>query len=182
MKIPFLIGYRIYLRGLEEKDIDGNYIKWLNDPEVCKFNSHHFFPYDKGNAIEYIKNINSSQNNLILAIILKKGDIHIGNIALQQINRIYQSAEFAILLGEKKYWNKGYAKEAAKLVLNHGFLQLNLERIYCGTLASNLPMRKLAKFLGMKEEGIRRNAIFKNGKYHDVVEYGILHKEYSTSS
>ena len=38
MKNPFLLGEKIYLRGLNEKDINGNYIKWLNDSEVCKYN------------------------------------------------------------------------------------------------------------------------------------------------
>ena len=34
MKNAFLIGKQIYLKPLEEEDLDGDYLKWLNDPEI----------------------------------------------------------------------------------------------------------------------------------------------------
>jgi ribosomal-protein-alanine N-acetyltransferase len=40
MKNPFLVGENIYLRPLDLNDLRGNYINWLNDSEVCKYNSH----------------------------------------------------------------------------------------------------------------------------------------------
>jgi RimJ/RimL family protein N-acetyltransferase len=39
-------------------------------------------------------------------------------------------------------------------------------------------MQKLALKLGMKPEGRRRQAMYKNGKYSDILEYGILKTEY----
>lgn len=53
MKVPFLIGENIYLRGLCEQDLEGDYVSWLNDPDVCRFNSHHIFPYGKKAAQTY---------------------------------------------------------------------------------------------------------------------------------
>lgn len=144
MKYPFLIGDKIYLRGLEIKDLESNYIQWLNDEEVCKYNSHHVFPYYRENAEQYIKDTFNSRKALVLGIILIDNDLHIGNIALQDINYINRSAEFAILMGDKDYWGKGYSKEAAFLIIQHGFMALNLHRIYCGTSSDNLPMQKLA--------------------------------------
>jgi RimJ/RimL family protein N-acetyltransferase len=35
-------------------------------------------------------------------------------------------------------------------------------------------MQKLAEKLGMQKEGVRKDALFKNGKYCDVLEYGII--------
>jgi RimJ/RimL family protein N-acetyltransferase len=35
-------------------------------------------------------------------------------------------------------------------------------------------MQKLAEKLGMNLEGIRKEAIFKNGNYCDIHEYGLL--------
>lgn len=181
MKHAFLEGEKIYLRGLEMIDLEGNYINWLNDAEVCRYNSHHVFPYFRENAEAYIKNIANSRTALVLAIVLKKKDRHIGNISLQNINHINRSAEFAILVGEKDCWGKGYSKEAAQLVIEHGFNELNLNRIYCGTMTNNASMQKLAKYLGMKEEGRRRSAAFKSGRFIDVIEFGILRKEFLKS-
>ena len=39
-------------------------------------------------------------------------------------------------------------------------------------------MQRLALYLGMKEEGRRREAAFKDGRYVDLIEYGILAGEW----
>ena len=178
MNNPFLVGENIYLRSLEETDLDGNYVNWLNDDQVCKYNSHHVFPYTFCQAKEYINNILSSKNDLVLAIVLKENDKHVGNISLQGIDYLSRNAEFAILLGDKNYWGKGIAKQASLLIMNHGFIALNLHRIYCGTSSENIPMQKLAKFLCMTEEGIRKDALYKNGVFVDIIEYGVLKDDF----
>lgn len=173
----FINGEKVYLRPLNYDDIEINYIHWFDDEEVCSGNSHHRFPITIEQMKNYINSIN--EKNLVLAIIESSKNIHIGNISLQNINYINRSAEFAIIIGEKEYWNGGYGKEAAKLILNHGFKTLNLNKIYCGTLENNIGMQKLALSTGFKQEGIRRKAEFKNGEYLDVIEYGLLLEEFS---
>jgi [ribosomal protein S5]-alanine N-acetyltransferase len=175
---PFIEGDRIILRALIQDDINGDYVDWLNDAEVNKYNSHHYFPYSKSSAYKYIENVNNSSSVLVLAIIEKKSNMHIGNISLQQIDFINRTAEFAILIGDKKSWGKGYSREAGKLIINHGFVELNLNRIYCGTASENIGMRKLAESLKMIEEGIRKEALFKGGNYIDIVEFGVLKKHF----
>ena len=178
MKNPFLIGERIYLRPLDLEDLNGNYISWLNDEEVCRQNSHHIFPYTKEMAEEFIKNSFSAKDNLPLAIIEKKDEVHIGNIGLSQIDYINRMSDWGILLGEKEYWNKGYAKEASFLLLKHAFIALNLHRIHSGTTSENIGGQKLMEAMGMRKEGIRRQHMFMNGKYYDKIEYGVLKHEF----
>jgi ribosomal-protein-alanine N-acetyltransferase len=179
MKIPFLIGDKLYLRPLEKTDINGNYVSWLNDAEICQFNSHHFFQYSKEKAEDYIAKVNRSSSEIVLAIVCKENDLHIGNISLQNINLLSRNAELAILLGDKNYWGKGYSKEASKILVNHGFTELNLHRIYCGTSADNLAMQNIAGYLGMQQEGRRLEALYKSGKYVDIVEYGVLQRDFA---
>ncbi len=178
MKNSFLEGKNIYLRALAYDDLDGNYINWLNDKEVCKHNSHHIFPYTKEKGESYIKSISNNPRQLVLAVVSKEDDVHIGNISLQNINLLYRNAEFAILMGEKNYWGKGYGKEAGRLIINHGFNALNLRRIYCGTFEGNIGMDKLAMALKFKREGERRKAAYKNGKFINILEYGLLREEF----
>ena len=178
MGIPFLTGERLYLRALEEADAEGPYGPWFNDEEVCLGNSHHTFPYTRESALAYIRYALQTREALILAIILREGERHIGNIALQSIHPVYHSAEFSIVLGDKKEWRKGYSAEAGELLFQHGFSTLNLHRIACGTFENNTAMIRLATALGMKEEGRRRKAAFKQGQYMDIVEFGILRTEF----
>jgi RimJ/RimL family protein N-acetyltransferase len=169
----------LLLRPLKIEDADGNYPGWLNDKEVCRYNSHGEIHYTKQMAIDYIKMVNSDATYRVFAIIFKENEKHIGNVSLQNISKRNGSAEFAILIGEKDYYGKGLSKQAGRAVFKHGFEELNLHRIYCGTSIYNIPMQKLAQFLGMKREGQRIEAFYKNGEYVDTIEYGILKKDFS---
>lgn len=170
----FLQGNSIYLRALNEKDIEGNYRLWLNNPEITKFNSHGRFPMTPEKMLQFIQSALQSNTSLVMAVVDKKNDAHIGNISLQSVNWVDRNAEIAFLLGEKSFWGKGLMLEAGKLMINHGFNSLNLHRIYCGTSSENIGMQKLAEKLGMTKEGVRKEALFNNGAYHDVIEFGIL--------
>lgn len=174
--IKFLKGETIYLRSLLESDVEDHYIKWLNDQEVVKFNSHGRFPFTREKLLEYVRLVKHSNEMLVLAIIDIKSEKHIGNISLQSINWIDRNAEIAFILGEKDFWSKGIMYEAGKMLLTHAFAVLNLHRLYCGTSSENISMQKLAIKLGMNKEGERIDAIFKNGKYYSIYEYGIINK------
>ena len=178
MGVPFLVGERLYLRSLEESDVDGEYASWLNDEEVCQGNSHHRHPYTRDAARAYVERSRRWESELALAIVLKDGNRHIGNIALTAVEAVYRTADFTILLGAKDCWGKGYASEAGRLLLGHAFLTLNLTRVACATFETNVGMQKLAEELGMELEGRRRQAAFKDGRHLDILEYGVLRDEY----
>ena len=179
--VPFLQGEKLYLRPLLVSDCDGPYLTWLNDEAVCYGNSHHVFPYTLDQARAYVGHVQAHSNHrsaLVLAMIEKKSDRHIGNVALDAIDYISRCAEFSIIIGQKEAWGLGYGKEAGRLILTHGFYCLNLHRISCGTLDNNTAMIRLARYLKMGQEGVRRQAVFKNGRYRDVIEFGVLSNEF----
>ena len=173
-----MTGKQIILRVLEEGDVDGPYAMWLNDPEVCRFNSHARFPVGKEELKKYVREAKQTSSIQVFAIVTKRGSKHIGNISLQNISYIDRSAELAIIIGDRKYWGKGIGLEAWKLMMNYGFRILNLHRLYCGCASKNLGMKRIAQKSGMKPEGRRRDAFFKDGTYDDILEFGILETEY----
>ena len=178
MRKPFLTGEKVYLRAITKEDLNANYREWFNDEEVCRYNSHHRFPNYDENMREYYERVIKSRENLILAICDKKTDAHIGNIALENISAVDRSAEFAIIIGDKKSWGKRIGTDASKRIIAHGFEQLNLHRIYCGTSEDNIGMQKLAAALGFVEEGRAREAMFKNGSFKTIINYGLLRHEF----
>lgn len=178
MKRVFLTGERVYLRPFEEGDLTDRYLQWLNDPDVCRWNSHAVFPNTHRKMREYFESVQDSTHAVVLAILTHEHDRHIGNISLQRINWIDRTAEWAILIGDEESWGKGVATEAGLLMLEYGFDRLNLHRIYLATNAENAGMRKAAEKMGMKQEGVRRQAMYKWGRYVDVAEYGILRDEF----
>lgn len=174
-----LLSDRLELRPITLEDVSDTYIGWLNDPEVTKFNSHGEVEYTREKAIQYVSMVSASDEYRVFTIRTRGTGLHIGNISLQQMSRTHQSAEFAILLGDKTYWGKGVAKEASLLILRYGFEVLELHRIYCGTSIANEPMQKLAASLGFTEEGVRKEAMYKNGAFVDIIEFGLLRKDFA---
>jgi ribosomal-protein-alanine N-acetyltransferase len=51
----FLTGETIYLRILNEKDVEGNYARWFNDPEITLYNSHGRFPMTAEKLKDFVK-------------------------------------------------------------------------------------------------------------------------------
>jgi RimJ/RimL family protein N-acetyltransferase len=172
---PFLVGRKIYLRGLEDKDLSGEYFQWFNDMDTCRYNSHAVFPNSEKSMCDYFESLQGNRNIIVFAIIEKKTDRHVGNVSLQNIDWISRNAEIAFIISAK-HSGKGYGYEAGVLVIGHAFERLNLIRVYCGTSAENIAMQKLAVRLGMKKEGVRRQAMFKTGRYVDMYEFGIVRK------
>ncbi|MDX9744028.1 MAG: GNAT family protein [Arcobacteraceae bacterium] len=172
-----LVGKNIFLRPLKAEDANGNYPNWLNDKEVCRYNSHGDTLYTKEMALSYIQSVQNNPTCKVFAICLKENNLHLGNISLQSISKKNQNAEFAILMGEKSFWGRGFSKEAAELLLAYGFNELKLHRIYCGTSEANVAMQRLALSLGMELEGRRKEAMYKNGEFLDVLEYGIINSD-----
>lgn len=172
----YLLDDNYYVRTLQERDIDGTYPSWFEDQEVCKYNSHGNYPKTLDYFRSFYNGLNSEDH--IVWAICHNIDGHIGNISLQSITVINQNAELAILLGDRRHWGKGVGLLAARKLLEHGFLKLNLMRIYCGTAATNIGMKSLAIKLGMQQEGCLRAHLFLEGCWVDVLEFGILREEF----
>lgn len=165
---------RLFLKPLSEEELSGNYVDWLNDKEVCEYNSHGETEYTKTMAVDFINSLKNDKSKEVYAVILKENNAHIGNISLQCIDNKNNNAEIAYLFGEKQYWRQGYAKEASILLLKHAFDKLKLHRIYFGTHINNISMQTLAERLGFIKEGVKKDAQYKYGQYNDIVIYAII--------
>lgn len=175
---PFIIGKKLYLRGLERKDLEGNYFQWANDPEVTYYMFMGAYPNTIEALQEEYDKLIKSKNDVVFAIIDKKTDTHIGNVGLYTINWISRSGELRIIIGEKKYWGKGYGTEATKLVLEYAFDKLNLNKVWLGVNVEHVAAVRCYENAGFVKEGILREEIYRNGKYYDAVRMSVLRKEY----
>jgi RimJ/RimL family protein N-acetyltransferase len=176
MQNPFIVGDRIYLRPLEMEDID-SFILWLNDQEVRQYLMR-ISPFNKIREKEFIERLYKDDREIVLGIVLKENDQLIGNIALHGISIPYRQAGLGIFIGDKTCWSKGYGTEALNLMLGHGFDQLNLHRVFLTVLSSNARAIRAYEKVGFKREGVFREHMYRNGKYHDVYYMGILEDEW----
>lgn len=75
------------------------------------------------------------------------------------------------------YWKHGYGREAAEAAITFGFRKLKLHRLEAEILPNNRSSLALAKRLGFSYEGMRRKAIFMNGRWHDHAIYSLLEED-----
>jgi len=178
MHHPFIIGEKLYLRGLTRSDLQGDYFDWLNDREVTKFLDSGVFPNSEKKMEEYFHTTILSTNNVMLAIIDKKLDKHIGNIKLGPINWITRIAPLGIMIGNKEFWGKGYGTEAIRLVLDYAFKRLNLHKVIAGIAAVHQASIKAFQKAGFKIEGRVESQFFFEGEYYDSLYLGITKEHF----
>jgi [ribosomal protein S5]-alanine N-acetyltransferase len=178
VKEPELTGENIILKGLSKKFVSEKYAQWLNDKKVCVENRHGSVKNTIYMTEKYVESVDRSDTAAAFAIITKAGDLHIGNVCLENISWENRSGEIAILIGEKDFWGKGIATEAYKLIIDYGFNMLDLHRLYSGMTIRNKAMIKVAERSGMTEEGILKESLFKDGIYVDIVRYAIINPKH----
>jgi RimJ/RimL family protein N-acetyltransferase len=172
-----LQGKRIYLGTIEKEHCETLWEEFEYDfvNKTEELNIGHSIE----KAEEWFEQIKKEQGNthVRLGIFLNNGII-IGDIALQDINYKNRSCSIGMGMSKLEYRNKGYGKEAVKILLDYGFNNMGLERITANTLEINIPAQKSLERIGFKLEGKERKAIYFGGNKYDRYNYGLLADEY----
>ena len=114
----------------------------------------------------------------VLFIIYTNDNIKVGMIGLSKIDTRNRSAEFGRFFISRSYRGKGFGKESLKLILEYSFNHLNLHRIYLNAFEHNDRAINLYTKLGFKKEGIKRDHIYMNGSYNNLICMSILKNEF----
>jgi RimJ/RimL family protein N-acetyltransferase len=118
----------------------------------------------------------------ILFIIETEDSVPIGTIGLVRIDHRNRKAEYGrMLIGEQEYLGQGYATDATLTLLDYGFTELNLHRIYLEVLDDNTAAVQLYDRCHFKVEGRCRDAHFTEGRFHDILVMAVLDHEYLTA-
>ncbi|SNC62184.1 GNAT family N-acetyltransferase [Polynucleobacter victoriensis] len=162
---------RLAIRIMEKRDIedvrllhnDNSVLSLLTDPlHVSEISQEKWFE-----AISV-----SRQSKRYVARLLD-GDIFVGVFRLDQIDLVNKS----VIVGADvihTYRRAGYATEMFEYFFEYLFLQCGFNRLNLTTLEYNYPARNLYLKLGFQEEGIERLAIFRDGKYQNLVRMSLL--------
>ncbi|MGA2331266.1 MAG: GNAT family protein [Syntrophales bacterium] len=175
--LVFIRGKRVILRPILEKDFTLEYLEWLNDPAINEFSQKRPRPSGWDDMKKYNNYyLQNPREGFVLAIIERSDNVHIGNVALVNIQPVHRCAEPTILIGNRNYWNKGYGSECIYILTKHGFTQLNLNKIFAGSF--NPAFVRCVEKIGWKKEGEFRERIWSNDRYHNQVWMSILRSEF----
>lgn len=169
-------GKRVTLRRPQMKDVDAIQ-KCCKDRSISNWIITMPYPYKKKDAIWFIKDCAKKwkKKTDYLFVIEYKREL-IGAIGMH--TKPEDKAELGWWIA-KPHWGKGFASEAAKLLVSEAFRQKELHKLYAVFLEGNKRSERVMQKIGMKYEGtLREHSKRKNGKYVDEAYYGILRKEF----
>ncbi len=132
------------------------------------------FPYTESNAKKFISFCQKEDPQTTFAIEYK-GDF-VGSIGLVKQTDVYKlSAEIGYWIGEP-YWGLGITTHAVNLLVDYGFNQLDLIRIYTGVYDFNKASQRVLEKAGFKLDCIFEKSVCKNGKICDEYRYSMIKK------
>jgi len=170
-----IVGNKIELVKPVESDMN-LLLEWRNDPSHRKY----YREYRETNIddqLNWFRNV-LNDDSWHHFVIRKKGEKKlIGVVFLNHIHPVYRTGEFGITMADPEYRGKGLGKDALLTLLDYGFNELNLNRIWCEVYSNNSSI-KLYEKIGFKIEGVLRQHIFKEGKFLDSIMMGMLKSEF----
>jgi len=166
-------GDRLFLRNVRCQDIRKGYLRWMNDPEVTQFLECRFQKHTEGELRDFVKDMEEDPSNVFLAIVLREGDRHIGNLKISLIDWYHRFADIGLLIGDKSCWGQGFGSEAIRLATDYSFGVLELHSLTAGLYDANIGSFRAFLKAGWKQQGLRKNRCLHQDQYTDEILMGI---------
>lgn len=106
--------------------------RWYADYDIARLLRHDLRPLTPVQSLVYFDTVilPSSARALSLAIHDRATDELIGTTGLTDLDqRVSNSCYFRILIGESRFWNRGYGTEATRLMMTEAFERHGLESV-----------------------------------------------------
>lgn len=169
------------IRILTENDCDmllehrNNFTTWKNLTYIL--------PISEEGQKNWVRNIGFDRTKMYFVarrqkweegVILVEDDI--GIVRIDEIDYLNDSCRIGcdVFCWER---SKGHTKGIMNLIIDFCFNQLGMNRLWLLVLDDNTKAIKAYKSVGFKKEGVQRQAIFRDGKYHDYQMYSLLKGE-----
>ncbi len=171
-----LKGKFIYLRPLAKEDLPDR-VSWINDEENIQTLLFDW-PTSLDKTTKWFNNVVMDSSKLNLSIVSNETNELVGMTGLLNIDRINHHAQLYITIGNKKFRGQRLPDEVIPLVLEYGFNELELKKIYLYTLPNNERGRHVYERNGFKLDGVLRQQVYCRGKQQDLYVHSILKSEF----
>jgi RimJ/RimL family protein N-acetyltransferase len=170
----------VYLRPFEPSDVEA-YRRWRADADAMELAGwHERAPLSRGQVEARIARQAEEQGRdaYTFAICLAADDRAIGEVMLVDLDRLNGSAQVGIFIGEVDEWGKGYGTDAVRAIVDFGFAELRLERIWLEVWTENVRAERAYQKAGFTREATLRHDRYEGGRYTDGHVMSILRDEW----
>lgn len=169
------MDYQIYLRPMVEEDTD-MIVAWRNKPSVKNYFIYQA-DFTREGHLYWLHEVVEKGRACQMIICDKADNTPLGSVYIRDIDHAHHKGEYGIFIGEEAARGRGIGTEAAKLMIQYGFEELGLHRIYLRALAGNAQAIRSYEKAGFEQEGCLKDDVCINGKFVDIVWMAIVNKE-----
>lgn len=171
-----IYGKRVVLRAMELGDVE--FIKGMfNDPELENLVTGWSFPLSTYSQEQWMKSHFDDKTNFRFVIETEEEGA-IGIATLTGIDWKNRRATHGMKLANKERRAKGLGTDTVMAVMRYAFDELGLNRLDGSWFDMNEASKAMYKKCGWREEGVRRQYMYKRGEFRDLVVVGILASDY----
>lgn len=173
-----LKGISIGLRAIEQDDLE-QLLTWRNRPGFRKFFREHR-ELSMHQQLEWFKSIQRPDSPTRMFAIIEQatGDL-LGACGLCYIDWVNRSADLSIYIGKNElYIDDKFAPDAAKVLIEYGFSELSLHRIWAEIYDFDSAKSRFFKQLGFRQEGLHRETHWSMGQWNHSIFWGLLDHEF----
>jgi UDP-4-amino-4,6-dideoxy-N-acetyl-beta-L-altrosamine N-acetyltransferase len=175
---PIIFGKSVDLKIMEKSDIQ-IVREWRNSTDVGNFMlSRTYISVEQQETwFEMIKD----NKDYLFWIILSKSGEKLGVVSLNNINTQDGTAEPGLYIALTKYRNSFYGLEAYYHILNYGFNELNLEKVWGTTISSNQAAVKMNTSFGFVVNDVLMNEMIVDEVHVDIYKLSLLKESFYQS-
>jgi ribosomal-protein-serine acetyltransferase len=133
-------------------------------------------PDDTRSFIE--KSLNEFASGTGLALGIWCGGQFAGTVGCHPFDLANRRAEIGYWIA-RQWQGRGMVTAACRAVIDHLFQDLGMHRIEIRADPANDKSRRIPERLGFVQEGVAREAQYRNGSWHDLVVYSLLRDEWN---
>ncbi len=170
-------GHLVALRRHRPENL-ATVVRWYRDPELARLTRYQTRPMPAEEVEQFFRSRLLAPEALAYAIHERPGDRLVGITTFSSLDPDNGSALFHITIGERDAWGRGLGTEATELMLTHAFERLGLHRVGLSVFAFNERAVRSYQKVGFRLEGRLREAIWRDGRYWDELQMGILAEEW----
>lgn len=173
-----LKGDRVVLRPVERADLP-SFTEWFGQYELQRLlNPGSIRLVNEDAELDWYERMQNDSRIWCFAIAIKEDNRAIGSCSLMNVDGKNRKAILGISIADPAMRNQGLGAEAMALLLEFGFLELNLHRIALHVFGFNQRAIKLYERLGFQHEGVLRQSVYREGRYWDEHIMSLLRSEY----
>ncbi|MGZ3420562.1 MAG: GNAT family N-acetyltransferase [Polyangiales bacterium] len=180
-----LRGELTTLRPIAKEDL-ARLHRWLNDPDVMQWwdGRDHPATFDRVEA-RFRKSIDGADREAHRYMIDVERDGETHTVGMMQHGKIHPRArnvQIDVLIGETTFRDSGFGTDALRVLLKHLFDDLKVHRVWHTIRSLNVGAMRAAEKIGFVKEGVLREHDQLEGKWVDVVVYGMLVEDWRVAT